>query len=193
MNVTMESEILRLSDRKSFRDWLSANHDTASECWVVVKRGRPDDSGTFWYLDAVEEAICFGWIDSTLSVIDGIRAQRFSPRRKGSHWSELNKERARRLEKLGLMTDAGRRVLPAMGPRSFRMDDEIRAVLRERRIWARFSAFPPLYRRVRVSNLVFMRTLSPASYPKALEHFLEETEKGRMYGQWDDYGRLSDH
>lgn len=189
----MESEILRLSDRKSFRDWLSANHDTASECWVVVKRGRPDDSGTFWYLDAVEEAICFGWIDSTLSVIDGIRAQRFSPRRKGSHWSELNKERARRMERLGLMTDAGRRVLPAMGPRSFRMDDEIRAVLRERRIWARFSAFPPLYRRVRVSNLVFLRSVSPASYPKALEHFLEETEKGRMYGQWDDYGRLSDY
>ena len=193
MNVTMESEILRLSDRKSFRDWLSANHDTASECWVVVKRGRPDDSGTFWYLDAVEEAICFGWIDSTLSVIDGIRAQRFSPRRKDSHWSELNKERARRMERMGLMTDAGRRVLPAMGPRSFRMDDEIRAVLRERRIWARFSAFPSLYRRVRVSNLVFLRSVSPASYPKALEHFLEETEKGRMYGQWDDYGRLSDH
>ena len=193
MNVTMESEILRLSDRKSFRDWLSANHDTASECWVVVKRGRPDDSGTFWYLDAVEEAICFGWIDSTLSVIDGIRAQRFSPRRKGSHWSELNKERARRLEKLGLMTDAGRKVLPAMGPRSFRMDDEIRAVLRERRIWARFSAFPSLYRRVRVSNLVFLRSVSPASYSKALERFLEETEKERMYGQWDDYGRLSDH
>ena len=193
MNVTMESEILRLSDRKSFRDWLSANHDTASECWVVVKRGRPDDSGTFWYLDAVEEAICFGWIDSTLSVIDGIRAQRFSPRRKGSHWSELNKERARRMERMGLMTDAGRKVLPAMGPRSFRMDDEIRAVLRERRIWARFSAFPSLYRRVRVSNLVFLRSVSPASYSKALERFLEETEKGRMYGQWDDYGRLSDH
>lgn len=189
----MEPAILPVKDRQSFREWLSANHDSASECWIILKRGRPDGSDMFWYLDAVEEAICFGWIDSTFSVVDGVRAQRFSPRRKGSHWSELNKERARRLERLGLMTDAGRKVLPAMGPRSFRMDDEIRDVLRERRIWARFMAFPPLYRRVRVSNLVFMRTVTPAAYPKALEHFLEETEKGRMYGQWDDYGRLSDH
>ena len=185
--------ILAISSRAEFRLWLRENGKKAKECYIVLRRGKPTDSNCFYYIDAVEEAICFGWIDSTLSVIDGIRAQRFSPRRKGSHWSELNKERARRMARMGLMTDAGRKVLPAMGPRSFRMDDEIRAVLRERRIWARFSAFPPLYRRVRVSNLVFLRSVSPASYPKALEHFLEETEKGRMYGQWDDYGRLRDH
>ena len=193
MVVMMEPAILPVKDRQAFREWLAANHDSASECWIVLKRGRPDGSDTFWYLDAVEEAICFGWIDSSLSIVDGVRAQRFSPRRKGSNWTELNKERVRRLEKLGLMTDAGRRVLPPMGPRSFRMDGEIEAVLRQRRIWGRFMAFPPLYRRVRTYNLVFTRTHSPASYPKALEHFLEETAAGRMYGQWDDYGRLTDY
>jgi hypothetical protein len=73
-----------------------------------VKRGRPIDNGTFWYIDAVEEAMCFGWIDSTTKKMDnGITAQRLAPRRKGSLWSELNKERCRRMERLGRMTDAG--------------------------------------------------------------------------------------
>lgn len=188
----MEPKILPVRSRQEFRSWLQENHDTAGECWLAVTKGRPDGSDTFWYLDAVEEALCFGWIDSSQAVIDGIRAQRFSQRRKGGHWTELNKERVRRLERLGLMTDAGRKVLPPMGPRSFRMDPEIEAVLKRERLWTRFVSFPPLYRRVRTYNLVFTRTYSPDSYAKALEHFLEETKKGRMYGHWDDYGRLSD-
>ena len=65
------------------RQWLSENHDKADECWVVVKRGRPVDNGTFWYIDAVEEAMCFGWIDSTTKKMDnGIPAQIFMQLRK---------------------------------------------------------------------------------------------------------------
>lgn len=182
-----------VADRLQFRAWLQENHAAAEECWVAVKRGRPEGEGTFWYIDAVEEALCFGWIDSTQAVIGGVRAQRFSPRRKGGVWSELNKERVRRLEKLGLMTDAGRRVLPAMGPRSFRIDPELEAALKKHRLWTRFQSFPPLYRRVRAFNLANIKAVDPASYEKALEHFLAETRKGNMYGQWDDYGRLSDY
>ena len=64
------------------------------------------------YNDAVEEALCFGWIDSTLKKLpDGRLAQRLSPRRKGSHWTELNRARCKELEERGLMTDAGRAAL----------------------------------------------------------------------------------
>lgn len=67
------------------------------------------------YIDAVEEAMCFGWIDSTAKKMDnGVTAQRLAPRRKGSIWPELNKERCRRMEQLGRMTDVGRAVLPDM-------------------------------------------------------------------------------
>lgn len=60
----------------------------------------------------VEEALCFGWIDSTVKKLsDGRLAQRLSPRKKGSHWTELNKERCRQLEERGLMTDSGRMAL----------------------------------------------------------------------------------
>ena len=101
------------------------HHATARECWVKVKRGRPVDDGTFWYIDAVEEAMCFGWIDSTLKRLDGEAYQRFAPRTKGSLWSELNKERCRRMERLGRMTDMGRAALPDISPGGFTIDEEI--------------------------------------------------------------------
>ncbi len=93
---------------------------------MIVKRGRPVNNGTFWYIDSVEEAMCFGWIDSTTKKMDnGVTAQRLAPRRKGHLWSELNKEHCRRMERLGLMTDAGRAILPDMSPKGFVIDKDI--------------------------------------------------------------------
>ena len=64
------------------------------------------------YLDVVEEALCFGWIDSTLKKLpDGRLVQRLSPRRKNSHWTEINKQRDQELESRGLMTPAGKDAL----------------------------------------------------------------------------------
>ena len=126
--------MLNITTRADFRAWLAAHGAAEEECWLAVRRGRPRDDGGLWYLDAVEEALCFGWIDSTQQRVDGVMLQRFSPRRKNSLWTELNKERARRLERLGLMTDAGRAVLPAMGPRSFRIDPGIEAELKRARV-----------------------------------------------------------
>lgn len=107
--------LLPARNRDELRQWLLENHNKEDECWVIVKRGCPVDNGTFWYIDAVEEAMGFGWIDSTTKKMEsGITAQRLAPRRKNSLWSELNKERCRRMERLGRMTDAGRAVLPDM-------------------------------------------------------------------------------
>ena len=117
--------ILEVVDRADFRKWLEQNGAAETECRISVKRGKPLDDTVFYYLDAVEEALCFGWIDSTHKVIDGKRMQRFSPRKKNSPWTELNKERVRRLERFGLMTDAGRAVLPPIGVRSFKTDKDI--------------------------------------------------------------------
>ena len=188
----MDEIILEISDRTEFRKWLSAHPDCPA-CRVAVKRGRPADDGAFYYLDAVEEALCFGWIDSICKIIDGIPMQRFSPRKKYSPWSELNKERVRRLEKLGLMTERGRVVLPKMGPRSFRADPEIEAALKQARVWTAFRKFHPLYQRVRLYNLAFCRKNNPAAFGRSLDHLITETRKGRMFGEWNDYGRLLDY
>ena len=187
----MENVLLQVNTRAQFRQWLLENARQADECWLSLKRGEPVGSDTFYYLDAVEEALCFGWIDSTLTNMEGIALQRFTPRRAGSHWTELNKQRVRRLEKLGLMTDAGRRVLPPMGPRSFRADPEIVAALKRARVWKKFQAFPPLYQRIRLSNIQFYKQRN-MDYNAALERLIESTKKGKMYGVWDDYGRLTD-
>ena len=102
------TEKLHTTSREQWRDWLVENHSTKREIWISTTKS-PDG---LQYLDAVEEALCFGWIDSTLKRLpDGRLAQRLSPRRKGSHWTELNKQRCADLEQRGLMTEAGRREL----------------------------------------------------------------------------------
>ena len=189
----MPVNILEAKNRMEFREWLSEHCNTEGECWLELKRGKPADEEHFWYLDAVEEALCFGWIDSTHRKIDGKEMQRFSPRRKNSPWTELNKERVRRLEKLGLMTDAGRAVLPPMGPRSFKVDPDIEGALKKARAWTVFKSLPPLYQRIRAYNVCFYKSRSRAEYEKALQHLIAETKKGKMFGEWNDYGRLIDY
>ncbi len=146
---------LEITNRDEFREWLEENHQTAKECWLAVKRGKPSDSVTFWYIDAVEEAMCFGWIDSTTKKLSsGITAQRFAPRRKNNLWSELNKERCRRMEKLGRMIAAGRAVLPDMSANGFKIDADILAALKaDAEVWKNFQQFPPLYQRVRIDTI----------------------------------------
>ena len=184
--------ILTCANRTEFREWLTA-HPDVSECWVQVKRGRPVNPETFYYLDAVEEALCFGWIDSTHKEINGVRMQRFTPRKKNSPWTELNKERIRRLEKMGLMTDRGRAVLPPMGPRSFKIDPDIESAMKKARVWSKFKSFPPLYQRIRAYNVAFYKRRNPVVYEQTLGHLIEETKQGRMFGEWNDYGRLLDY
>lgn len=185
--------VLKIKSNKAFRTWLSKNHDKETECYVLVKRGKPTDDKTFWYIDAVETALCFGWIDSTVRDIGGLKYQRFGPRKKNSLWTEQNKERVRRLEKLGLMTDAGRKVLPDMRINNFKLDDDIKIALKKAGALEIFNAFPDLYKRVRTYNLVFYKKLDKEKYNKTLTHFIEETSKGKMYGMWNDYGRLIDY
>jgi uncharacterized protein YdeI (YjbR/CyaY-like superfamily) len=95
-------------DRSAWRKWLEKNHAKAPGVWVVYYK---KDSGKtrVAYADAVEEALCFGWIDTTQRPRDeDSYMQLFTPRKPKSTWSKLNKDRVERLEKEGLMTNAGR-------------------------------------------------------------------------------------
>lgn len=149
---------------------------------------------TLLYLDAVEEALCCGWIDGVKKKIsETALAQRLSPRSARSSWTELNKERVRRLEKLGLMRDEGRRVLPDMDYGSFRIDDVIEGRLREdRQVYENFMAFPALYQRVRIDTIQSTRN-QPELFQSRLDKFIANTKVNKMYGQWHDNGRLLDY
>jgi uncharacterized protein YdeI (YjbR/CyaY-like superfamily) len=98
---------LYVATRDAWRTWLTTHHESESEVWLIYYKqqsGRP----RIPYDDAVEEALCFGWIDSIVKRIDDEKfAQKFTPRRNTSKWSELNKRRLRKLIRDGRMTDAG--------------------------------------------------------------------------------------
>lgn len=103
-------DLLEYNDRLQLRQWFEVNAATQKSCWVALYRGKKKPEGVCLpYLEVVEEALCFGWIDSTLKRLpDGRLAQRLSPRQQKSHWTELNMQRCADLEERGLMTELGR-------------------------------------------------------------------------------------
>lgn len=181
--------VLRFEHRNGFRKWLDEYADEQSFCWVILSR-KGSGNGLL-YLDAVEEALCFGWIDGIAKKTEEDElAQRFSPRRKKSNWTELNKERVRRLQRLGLMTERGTRVLPDMRSESFAIDEEIIGRLKEdMQVYQHFMEFPELYRRIRIDTIQSVRQ-DRETYLKRLDKFIEKTKANEMYGQWNDNGRL---
>lgn len=157
-----------------------------------VSRKREPDAGVISYLDAVEEALCFGYIDSTNRKIDGVTYCRFSPRRPRSHWTELNLARCRRLERLGLMTDLGRALIPATSETLAPWILE--EFSRHPEAYSRFLLMPLLYQRIKLSNIHFTdRHLR--DHQKALlqlQRLISASLDGKMLGQWDDNGRLAE-
>src|SRR3990172_2758697 len=100
-------ETLYVTVRDEFRKWLIKNHKTKKEIWLIQYK-KATKKPSISYVDAVEEAICFGWIDGFEKGMDAERyALRFSPRRLKSNWTNTNKERARKMIAEGRMTEAG--------------------------------------------------------------------------------------
>jgi uncharacterized protein YdeI (YjbR/CyaY-like superfamily) len=94
-------------DRKAWRTWLQKNHSKSPGVWLIYNK-KSSGASRLDYNDAVEEALCFGWIDSTARPIDEKKyMQRFTPRKPKSGWSALNKRRIEKMIQQGLMTKAG--------------------------------------------------------------------------------------
>jgi len=105
-------ETLYVTAREDLRAWFEANHHRKTEIWLIQYK-KATRKPSIPYLEAVEEAICFGWIDGFEKSMDAERyATRFTPRRAKSNWTETNKARARKMIAEGKMTDAGRATLP---------------------------------------------------------------------------------
>lgn len=188
----MEIEnLIPVKSRDDLRIWLQENCKTEKSCWVIVSM--TPNPETLLYLDAVEESLCFGWIDGVKKKIsDTELAQRLSPRSKKGSWTELNKERVRRLEKLGLMRDEGRKVLPDMEHESFKIDRVIEQRLKEEMYaYENFLAFPALYQRIRIDTIQSYKS-QPELFNSRLDKFITNTKENIMYGQWHDNGRLLD-
>jgi uncharacterized protein YdeI (YjbR/CyaY-like superfamily) len=179
------TQVLRLSDRNNWRSWLLSNHAAAKDVWLVRTK-----VSSLTYLDSVEEAICFGWIDGLAKRTPSNElAQRFSPRRTGGNWTELNKARARRLIRIGLMTEAGQAKLPPLAMREDIAADITAALKATGSALDNFEKFPLLYRAVRVGYIEEMRKTS-SEFDRRLGNFVRKTALNEMFGNWNDGGRL---
>lgn len=176
------TKTLYARNRSDWRKWLSKNHAVEKDIWLLFflkESGKPHVS----YNEAVQEAICFGWIDSTVKKVGpDSRAQRFSPRKPGSNWSELNKERARKMIREKKMKKAGLAVLCSLNEDEFKIPPDILRVLKnDRDVWRNFQKFPLSYQRIRIGFIDESRNREEY-FTKRLNYFLKMTGRGKMYG-----------
>lgn len=184
------SKIFYTGDRRQWREWLKENFEKEKEVWFVFPM---KDSGeeSVSYNDAVEEALCFGWIDSTIKHIDPLhRAQRFTPRKKGSPYSRPNIERLIWLESQKMLHPKVREsVLDIINtPYEFPEDiiDELR---KDKAVWENYERFSEPYKRIRIAYVDAARN-RPEEFRKRLESFIRKTRANKLiigFGGIDKY------
>ena len=187
--VVFHMKTLHVTDRKKWRQWLRQHYKTEKEIWLVYAKkgtGKP----RIEYNDAVEEALCFGWIDSTVRTIDEKKyAQRFTPRKPNSKYSPANKERLRSLLKKKKVIKEVRDTLGDLDDEKFVIADDILAELKSNReAWKYFRKFSDAYKRIRIGFIEGARK-RPAEFKKRLAYFIRMTEKNKQFG----FGGIEKH
>lgn len=179
MNIT---ETFIAVDRAKWRNWLIENHKQKQEIWLLSPKKATGLVGVA-YNDAVEEALCFGWIDGIAKKYDDVySAQRYTPRRAKTNWSELNKYRARKMIADGLMTVAGQAVLPNLDSEDFVIAEDILAALqKDPQTWANFLAFPDHYQKIRIGFVEEVRKNTPI-FEQRLANLVKQTSLNKKFG-----------
>ena len=186
-------DVLFFASTAELRDWFDANHETADELWLGYHKkatGRP----TITWSDAVDEALCVGWIDSVRYSLDDERsAQRFTPRRKGSVWSAINVRKVAELTAQRRMRPAG---LAAFEARSDDRSaiyayeqrhearlapDEEREFRANERAWEFFQAHPPWYRKTALWWVVSAKREETRA--RRLRTLIDDSANGRKLRQ----------
>ncbi len=189
-NGTMEiTKTLYLTDRKDWREWLKKNYKTEKEIWLVYPRkatGKP----RIEYNDAVEEALCFGWIDSIVKKLDEeSTVQRFSPRKPKTKYSQANIERLRDLvAKKKVVKEVAETLGDVLNKKFVIPPDILKAIKANKVAWKNFQKFSESYKRIRVAFIHGARH-RPEEFKKRLRHFIEMTEKNKMFG----FGGIEKH
>ena len=184
------SPILYCSNREQWRVWLAENFTSATEIWFSFPLKASGLVGVS-YNDAVEEALCFGWIDSIIKSLDeSYKIQRFTPRRPNSNYSQSNKERLRWLADHGL-------IHPSLAPEVDRVleqpfewpADILQAIQAEPAAWTHFQSCSQSYQRIRVAYIEAAR-IGPDEFTKRLNHLIARSKAGKKipgYGGIDKY------
>jgi len=177
-----EARLLYVTNAREWRDWFKKHYKSEKEVWLVYYKkhtGKP----RIPYNDAVEEALCFGWIDSTVRRIDGDRfAQRFSLRNPKTPYSQANKERLKGLIKEGKVVDEVLSTLGDIVGEQFEIPpDVLDAIKANKKAWENFQGFSQPYIRIRIAFIDGARN-RPQEFKKRLRYFIEMTGKNKQFG-----------
>ena len=179
MNIT---QTFYAATRLEWRKWLKKNYKTEKEIWLVYYKkatGKP----RIEYNDAVEEALCFGWIDSTVRKLDEERfAQKFSRRNPKTAYSQSNKERLSKLIAEGRIMKDILATLGNMSSEQFEIPKDIlEAIKADKEAWKNFQNFSETYQRIRIAFIDGARN-RPKEFQKRLNYFIRMTEKNKQFG-----------
>jgi len=183
------SETLYITNRKDWRTWLEDNFETADEIWLVFPK-KASGKESIPYNDAVEEALCFGWIDSIVKGIDELHtARRFTPRQPNSGYSQPNKERLKWLaENDRLHPSIVESVQPILEEEFVFPEDILAAIKANEVAWTNYQAFSGAYKRIRIAYIDAARRCSE-EFKKRLASFIKSAEQNKLigYGGIDKY------
>lgn len=176
------TQTLYVTDPQEWREWLETHYKTEDEIWLVYYKkhtGRP----RIEYNDAVEQALCFGWIDSTVRSLDEERtAQRFSPRKPKSSYSQANIERLRHLVAQGQVLDEVVDSLGDLLEQEFVFpEDVLEAIEADEQAWENYQNFSESYKRIRVAFIESSRK-RPEEFKKRLNYFIKKTRENKLIG-----------
>ena len=179
MNI---GKTLYARDRKAWHEWLEANFSSETEIWLIYP-SKDSEKPRIAYNDAVEEALSFGWIDSTVKRFDEhSSAQRFSPRNPNSEYSQANKERLKWLARTGRLHPSLRKSVEQALRAEFAFPPDIIQAIREnKKAWENYQRFSPAYRRIRVAYIDGARS-RPGEFKKRLKNFIRKAEEGKLIG-----------
>ena len=185
-----ERPIIHCQDRQQWREWLSAHFESVTEIWLVFPTKASGEESVS-YNDAVEEALCFGWIDSTAGTLDSLhQLRRFTPRKKGSPYSRPNIERLIWLDSQGMLHPGIRESVEGIIRAPYLFPEDILDALRQdETVWKHYSSFPEPYKRIRVAYIDAARK-RPEEFQRRLAHFIRNTRMNKRiigYGGVDKY------
>lgn len=176
------TDTLYVSNREEWRDWLKENYKTAEEIWLVYPR-KHTEMYRIPYNEAVEEALCFGWIDSITKGIDEDKyAQRFTPRKARSGYSQTNIERLRRLIEQGKVMPEVLASVSEIVEQEYEFPPDVMAELQaNQQAWDNFQRYSGSYQRIRIAYIDTARK-RPGEFEKRLTHFIHMTEQDKQFG-----------
>ena len=178
------------TNRQQWRDWLAEHFESETEIWFVFPTKAAGEQ-TISYNDAVEEALCFGWIDGTAGTLDAThQLRRFTPRRKGSPYSQPNIERLKWLDEQGMIHPSVRASVEDVIAAPFVFPQDIMDAIQEDALaWEHFEQFTPAYQRIRIAYIDAARK-RPEEFEKRLNNFISKTRENKLiigYGGVDKY------